>query len=111
MVERVRASILRLINVERYGGRVRVEDPQTLVLYDCGSWGAECTEAVASVYPDVRISVRACRQSLTGFVIVFQLNRCLRAEVGWYFVIGGLISCCGFILFRSSWWPSAAVNI
>ena len=111
MIEDVRKLILLLVNAERLGGRVQVVDGQTLDLYDCMTWDSFCSDAVIAHYPEVKISVRASRQSLSGFAVTFHVRRCSRRETVWYLVIGLSLACCGFILLRSPWWTSAITRI
>lgn len=86
-------------------------DASTLVLYDCMSWDCFCTDTVVARYPEVRISVRASRQSLSGFTVTFHVGRCARKEAAWYLIIGLFLGCCGFLLLRSPWWNSAITRI
>lgn len=111
MIEGIKELILLLVHAERLGGRIQAMDGQTLVLYDCMTWDCFCTDAVIARYPEVRISVRASRQSLSGFTVTFHVRRCSRRETAWYFVIGLFLSCCGYILLRSPWWNSAITHI
>lgn len=111
MIEGVKQLILQLVDAERLGGRVQVVDSVTLQLYDCMTWDSFCTDAVIARYPEVKISVRASRQSLSGFAVTFHLFRCARRETVWYLVIGLFLACCGYILLRSPWWNSAITRI
>ena len=102
-MERLRCLILRLSNTERFGGRVELLDSNTLVLYDCLYWGSHNTEVVLSHYPETQISIKTCRQSLSGFTVYFYLPRSTRREVFWYFVIGTVLACCAYALLRPPW--------
>lgn len=111
-MERLRALVMELANVERVGGRVTIVDPDTLILNDCMHWSCRCTDVVASRFPDVHISVRACRQSLSGFTIVFHREAawCGR-EMAWYLAIGLALSCVFYVLLRPPWWDKTILRI
>jgi len=110
-MDRLKLLVLRLANAERVGGRAHVLDGQTLLLHDCMHWGSCCTEAVAAEFPEIQISVRASRQSLSGFTVVFHRPACRQREAAWYLVIGlGLASCC-YVLLRPPWWSSGIFRI
>jgi len=110
-MDRLRLLILRLANAERVGGRAIIVDGETIILYDCTHWGCSCTDAVLAQFPEVQISVRACRQSLSGFTVIFHRANSRRRELAWYFVIGlGFASCC-YILLRPPWWASGMLPI
>lgn len=99
----LRALVLRLANVDRVGGRALIVDRQTLHLYDCAHWSCSCSDTVQSRFPEVQISVRSCRQSLTGFIVVFHYGGSLQREMLWYLLIGLGMACCGYLLFRPPW--------
>jgi hypothetical protein len=103
-MERLRTLVLRLANADRVGGRAIIVDRQTLVLYDCMHWGCHCTDVVLSHFPEVQISARACRQSLSGFTVVFHVSKSTRNELVWYLVIGLCLACCGYLLLKPPWW-------
>jgi hypothetical protein len=111
MIEQLSNLVLLLADAERLGGRVQIMDAETLILYDCMNWDCFCTDAVVVRYPEVRISVRSCRQSLSGFSVTFHAGRCLRKEAGWYLVIGLFLACCGYLLIRPPWWTSMIMRI
>lgn len=110
-MERLRALILRLANAERVGGRASIVDGQTIILYDCTHWGSHCTDAVAAQFPEVQISVRACRQSLSGFTVIFHRAETRLRELAWFLVIGLGLACCTYILLRPPWWASRILPI
>ena len=103
-MERLRSLVLRLANADRVGGRAIIVDGQTLILYDCMHWGCHCTDVVLSHFPETQISVRACRQSLSGFTVVFHTCKSTRNEIVWYLVIGLCLACCSYVLLRPPWW-------
>lgn len=105
MTEALRQLVLRLANADRVGGRVVVVDPRTLLLHDCMHWGCHATDVVLSHFPDVQISVRASRQSLSGFTVVFHRGASTPREIVWYLVIGLGLACCCYLLARPPpWW-------
>ncbi len=110
-MDRLRALILRLANAERVGGRASIVDAQTIILYDCTHWGCHCTDTVVAQFPEVQISVRACRQSLSGFTVIFHRADSVRRELAWYVVIGLGLACCTYILLRPPWWASGILPI
>ena len=107
-MERLRALVLRLSNADRVGGRAQIVDGQTVVLYDCMHWSDACSEGVLAHHPEARISIRACRQSLSGFTVTFRCARNGRRETAWYLVIGLVLACCGYALVRPPWWTAYA---
>jgi hypothetical protein len=110
-MESLKSLVLRLANVERVGGRATVLDAQTLVLNDCMHWSCHSTDTVLSHFPEVHISVRACRQSLSGFSVVFHVGKSMRGELAWYLVIGFGLACCCYVLPRPSWWGGTIFHI
>lgn len=110
-MDRLRALVLRLSNAERVGGRAIVVDSRTLVLNDCMQWSSLCTDAVVAQHPDVHVSVRACRQSLSGFSIVFHRGGGGRRELIWYLVIGLALAGAAYVLLRPPWWNRAILHI
>lgn len=110
-MERLRVLVLRLSNAERVGGRAIVVDSRTLVLNDCMQWSSMCTDAVMAQHPDVHVSVRACRQSLSGFSIVFHRGGGGRKELVWCLVIGLALACACYVLFRPPWWNRSMLRI
>ena len=110
-MEKLKKLILDLANAERVGGRVVVVDGQTLILNDCMNWGCHCTDVVLSHFPEVHISVRACRQSLSGFSVVFHVGKSMRGEFAWYLMIGFCLACCGYVLLRPPWWGGKIFHI
>ena len=110
-MDRLRQLILRLANAERVGGRATIVDGRTIILYDCTHWGCHCTDAVLAQFPEVQISVRACRQSLSGYSIVFHRSGNTRAEIVWCLVIGLALAGCAYILLHPPWWSRSILHI
>ncbi len=110
-MDRLRQLILRLANAERVGGRATIVDGRTIILYDCTHWGCHCTDAVLAQFPEVQISVRVSRQSLTGFTVIFHCQDNARRELAWYLVIGLGLACCTYILLRPPWWARGMLPI
>jgi hypothetical protein len=107
----LRMLVLQLSNAERVGGRAQIVDSRTLLLYDCMHWSCRCTDVVAAQYPEVQISVRACRQSLSGYTIVFHRGASGRREVFWYLVISLALAGCAYVLLRPPWWSRGILHI
>jgi hypothetical protein len=110
-MDRLRALVLAQANAERVGGRATIVDARTIILYDCMHWGCHSTDAVVSQFPDVHISVRACRQSLSGFAVIFHRTGRAGRELAWFLVIGFGLACCTYILLRPPWWGSGILHI
>lgn len=110
-MERLRTLVLQLSNADRVGGRAVVVDANTLVLNDCMHWSCRCTDVVLSHFPDVHISVRAHRQSLSGFSLVFHRGGKGRRELAWYLVIGLALACACYVLLKPPWWNKAILHI
>lgn len=98
----LRALVLQLSGAERVGGRAVVTDACTLALHDCMHWPAWCTDAVLARYPEVQISVRASRTSLSGFTVVFHRRRSGARELLWHLVIGLALAGCAYVIMRWS---------
>lgn len=110
-MERLRAFILAQVNAERVGGRANIVDTRTILLYDCMHWDCCNTDAVVAQFPDVGICVRASRQSLSGFVVIFHRGDRRTREMGWLVVIGLGLACCSYILLRPPWWGGGILHI
>lgn len=74
-MDTLQAWLHRTINSDRYGGRTVRTDEQTVVLYDCGTWTEAHSRMVRAKYPECDITVTQCQASLSGFIVVFKLNR------------------------------------
>jgi hypothetical protein len=98
--------VLHVVGAERVGGRATVVNPRTLVLDDCMLWSCQCSDAVMAVFPEVLVSVRASRHSLSGFSVVFHLGQNCGRETGWYFVIGLFLAGCFYVLLNPPWWTT-----
>lgn len=107
-MDRFRALVLCLASADRLGGRAQIVDGQTVVLYDCMYWSDACSEGLLAHYPETRITVRACRQSLSGFNVTFRCARNGGREAAWYLVIGLVLACCAYALARPPWWVAYA---
>ncbi len=99
----LRSLVLDLSNAERVGGRAQVVDAKTLILYDCMHWSSRCTDILAARYPEVQLSVRTCRQSLSGYSVVFHRSGNTRVEIVWCLVIGLALAGCAYILLHPPW--------
>ena len=99
----LRQLVLQLSNAERAGGRAQIVDSRTLILYDCMNWSCRCTDVVSTQFPEVQISVRACRQSLSGFTLVFHRGAGMRKELFWLLVISLALAGCAYMLMRPPW--------
>lgn len=71
-MERIRGFVGRLINADRYGGRIILRDEHTLILYDVPTWGDDQTTAVRQRFPECDVSMQAHPSSLSGFIVVIR---------------------------------------
>lgn len=110
-MDKLRALVLQLSNADRVGGRAQVVDSKTLLLYDCMHWSCRCTDIVCGQFPEVQMSVRTCRSSLSGYVIVFHRNVVGRREILWYLVISLTLAGCAYVLLRPPWWSRSILHI
>ena len=101
---RLSAFVLDLTNSERIGGRTRVIGENSIELLDCMYWPHDATELVQHDFPEVVGDVRACRQSLSGFSVVFMWRDRGRVEALWYVAIGVGLTSCAYALLASPWW-------
>lgn len=107
----LRQLVLQLSNAERVGGRAQIVDSRTLILYDCMNWSCRCTDVVSTQYPEVQISVRACRQSLSGYTLVFHRGVGGRKELFWLLVISLALAGCAYVLLRPPWSTRSILHI
>lgn len=56
------------------GGRCVVIDENRCVLYDCANWTAAMAREVGDRFPLCSVSVSSLSESISGFVVVFQLH-------------------------------------
>ena len=68
-------SLTRLARTDNFGGRIIQTDEKTLVLYDCGLWTDSHTQYMHSKFPEVSICISSSQSSLSGFIIVFQMQQ------------------------------------
>jgi hypothetical protein len=102
--ERLADFLRKLCLTERIGGRVRIVDEWTVELSDVGTWPHGAIDFVQhSGFPGVAAHVRACRRSLTGFVVVFTWKQGVREELGWYVAIACVLGVCVYVLSGFPW--------
>jgi hypothetical protein len=99
MLEELRARIMSLSSADRRGGRIVAGAGRVLELFDCMEWNGEWTHALTAVCPELCVSIRASRSSLSGFVVRFEVTDGGREWV-WHVVIGCVLACCLYML-----WP------
>lgn len=104
VLEGLSVLVLSMTNAERTGGRIRRLTETRLELLDCMYWPQEATEMVQRDFPEVVTDIRACRQSLSGFSVLFILKGSGRLEVVWYIAIAVGLTSCAYALFASPWW-------
>lgn len=92
-----RSCILSLCDAGRRGGRVLCGGGHALELYDCMEWYGEWTEAFCAQFPDTRVTFRACRRSLSGFVVRFEAVSA-PGDLLWYGIVGGVLAACLYTL-------------
>jgi hypothetical protein len=98
--------VLSVVGADRVGGRATIVNLRTLILDDCMLWSCQCSDAVVAVFPEVLISVRASRHSLSGFSVIFSMGQNRSRETGWYLVIGLFLAGCVYVLLNPPWWTS-----
>jgi len=99
MMEELRGRIVSLCGADRRGGRVLAGGPRTLELFDCMEWDGEWTHALAAACPELCVSIRASRSSLSGFVVRFEVPAG-GGEWVWHVVHGCVLAACLYVL-----WP------
>jgi len=92
-----KGMILAMCQADRVGGRVQAAGSGALELLDCMEWDDEWTNRLRSQYPDMRVSFRSSRRSLSGFVVRFEVCAGPR-EWMWHGVIGFVLACCCYVL-------------
>ena len=110
-MEALKRLVLNVVNADRVGGRATIVSTRTMILDDCMLWSCRCTEAVVAVFPEILISVRASRQSLSGFSVVFNMGQNPARESGWYLVIGLFLAGCVYVLLNPPWWTAGIRHI
>jgi hypothetical protein len=74
-VERLSKYLMKVVESDKYGGRIICVDENTVVLYDCGSWSDIHSEVVHSKYPECEISITPSSSSLSGFVVIAKIHK------------------------------------
>ena len=101
---RLQSLVSELVDSARVGGRFGRAGVDRLELYDCVCWPHGASEYVQREFPEVVVDVRSCRQSLTGFAVVFVWKGISHFEVAWYVAIALGLTGCAYILYTSPWW-------
>jgi hypothetical protein len=78
-MEDLSVFLSKLINSERYGGRIIQADDSTVVLYDCGMWSDSHSHAVSDHFPGSEVRMMQSNSSLSGFVVIVKMHRGLVA--------------------------------
>jgi len=100
-MEREKAFVTRLVQMDVFGGRVIQRDPRTLVLVDVPAWGDAESHRVRAAFPCCEVAYVASTNSLSGFIIV--ITRHEHAQVtAWLLalLIGGALLLHGALLVR-----------
>ena len=103
-VSRLAEFVLAMTGAERVGGRVKCVSSDRLELFDCARWTHHYMDSVLADFPDVCIDMCSCRQSLSGFAVIFHWRRRGRVEAMWYIAIALGLTSCAYALFTSPWW-------
>lgn len=101
---RLECLVSELMDSARVGGRFGRVGVDRLELYDCLCWPHGASEYVQREFPEVVVDVRSCRQSITGFAVVFVWNGGSRFELAWYIAIALGLTGCAYVLYTSPWW-------
>ena len=81
-MEPVHAYLQKLLQMDRYGGRVVTRDQHTIILYDTPSWGDNEAQAVRARFPECEVSCLAHAQSMSGFIVV--IKRHSHPKASWW---------------------------
>ena len=71
-MERERAFVRRLVQMDVYGGRAVERDMTTLILMDVPSWGDAQSHKVRVAFPLCTVSYTVSSASLSGFVVIIR---------------------------------------
>ena len=73
-VERLAVFVSAVAQTKRHGGHCLAVDGRRCVLYDCGQWTSDMHDAVARRFPGCAVTVSPLDSSVSGFVVVFDLQ-------------------------------------
>jgi hypothetical protein len=90
-MESLSRLIAKLIRSDEYGGRTLQTDEHTIVLYDYGVWTDAHSHAIHSRFPECDICVMQSHASLSGFIVVFKMQRD-RTVYAWMTLVLGILA-------------------
>lgn len=64
----------QICNTDRYGGRIKYIDENTLQIFDIDTWTQEMHNEVVRAVPAASISIHSSHTSITGFSVVITKN-------------------------------------
>jgi hypothetical protein len=73
-IRRLADFVSRVAQTATNGGNCLVVDETRCVLYDCGRWTSDMHDAVARRFPGCAATVSPLDSSVSGFVVVFDLQ-------------------------------------
>lgn len=86
--------LLKLVNSERYGGRIVLTDNATAILYDCGVWSDAHSQALSNHFPECEVRILQSSSSLSGFVIAVKLHK---GMIAYPWISAALIILCAML--------------
>jgi hypothetical protein len=69
-MDKVHVYLNKLVQSERFGGRVVARDERTLIVFDTPNWGERESRSVRSKFPECSVEVHAFDGSLSGFIVL-----------------------------------------
>lgn len=73
-IERLRNSVVKVCNLERFGGKCCINKNDTVVLYDYDEWNDSMHDKIKTKFPGVSITCTNDKSSMSGLVVIFLLN-------------------------------------
>lgn len=73
-IERLKNTVAKVCNLQRFGGKCCVSRNDTVVLYDYDEWNDSMQDKIKTRFPNVSITCTNDRASVSGLVVVFVLS-------------------------------------
>lgn len=73
-IESMAEHINYIANVKHLGGRCTAVDSTRCILYDSANWTHAMQNHIKRMYPTCCIQISALESSISGFVVIFDLN-------------------------------------
>ncbi|EKX35184.1 hypothetical protein GUITHDRAFT_118626 [Guillardia theta CCMP2712] len=91
-VERLRSSVGKVCNVEKFGGKCCVSKNDTVVLYDYDEWNDSMQDKIKTKFPNVSITCTNDKASLSGDVTYYVL---------WHVFVNLMVAFCIYYVLMS----------